>query len=109
MNPSCHIFLGLEDGEPVGQVRFDTVGPVAEIDISIVRERRGNGLGIELLRLGLEAMDGMDFLAIAGLGFVLAIPNLTGPVPIGWGLLAVSVLGALGGLGVMEMAVRGRR
>lgn len=51
---------------------------------------------------------GLGIFAIASLGFVLAIPNLTGPVPIGWGLLAVSVLGALGGLGVMEVAVRGR-
>lgn len=53
------------------------------------------------------ALFGLGILGLAALGFILAIPNLTGPVPIGWGLLVVSIFGALGGLGVIEVAVRG--
>ncbi len=54
------------------------------------------------------ALFGLGILGLAALGFILAVPNLTGPVPLGWGLLIVSAFAMLGGLGVIELAWRGR-
>ena len=49
----CFIYIALnESGEAVGQVRFDIVDTVAEIDFSLGKAFRGLGFGKKLVRLG---------------------------------------------------------
>lgn len=43
------IWVFTDGDEPVGQVRFDLAGEVAEIDISVAPERRGRGYGTAML------------------------------------------------------------
>ena len=45
-----------DEAGPVGQVRFDVEDGVAEIDIAIAPERRGQGFGSTMLR---QALDGL--------------------------------------------------
>ena len=47
----CALLVAEDEGEPVGQVRFDRRGATAEVDIAVAPARRGRGLGTELLRL----------------------------------------------------------
>jgi RimJ/RimL family protein N-acetyltransferase len=49
------IWILERDGHPVGQVRYDLCGDVAEIDFSVAAEARGSGLGADLLRLSVPA------------------------------------------------------
>ena len=56
-DPRSRLFIGLDEHDrPVGQVRLDA-GPDgrAEVSISVAHEARGRGVGLELLRAGLEA------------------------------------------------------
>jgi RimJ/RimL family protein N-acetyltransferase len=54
--PTRRLFIGLLDGQPIGQVRLDLTGSgQAEVGISVAPERRGQGLGSRLLAAGLEA------------------------------------------------------
>ncbi len=56
-DPDCLIFLAQGwDGLPIGQIRFDHSAGAAIIDFSLDVGLRGLGLGAELLRLGLEAV-----------------------------------------------------
>ncbi len=52
-SPDARFYLLLEDGEPVGQIRFDrdAGGQAAEISFSIAKEHRGRGFGSEILCL----------------------------------------------------------
>lgn len=54
----CVIFIAEDEGVAVGQVRFD-VRPDGdwEVDISIAREKRGYGLGAELIGLGAQELE----------------------------------------------------
>jgi len=51
--PDTKFYLLLENGEPVGQIRYDrdAGGAAAEIGFSIAEENRGRGFGVEILRL----------------------------------------------------------
>jgi len=53
---ATRLMIFSDDAGPVGQVRFDVDGGVAEIDIAIAPERRGQGLGAAMLR---EALAGL--------------------------------------------------
>ncbi len=56
-DPSCFLFIAVDEtGEPVGQIRFDAAGTEAELHVSVGRERRGRGLGVEMLRRGLAEL-----------------------------------------------------
>jgi RimJ/RimL family protein N-acetyltransferase len=51
-SPDTRFYLLLENGEPVGQIRYDRdeAGESAEIAFSVAREHRGKRLGIEILQ-----------------------------------------------------------
>jgi UDP-2,4-diacetamido-2,4,6-trideoxy-beta-L-altropyranose hydrolase len=50
-DPHCYYYIFLnQEGVPVGQVRFDTLGDKAEISISIASNFRGSDLGAEAIR-----------------------------------------------------------
>ena len=49
-------FILMNEKKPIGQIRFDLDGDVAEIDYSIANEERGLGYGKELLRLAILMM-----------------------------------------------------
>jgi RimJ/RimL family protein N-acetyltransferase len=53
---ATRLLIFSDEAGPVGQVRFDVAGGVAEIDIAIAPERRGQGLGAAMLR---EALAGL--------------------------------------------------
>jgi hypothetical protein len=57
-DPRCLIFIAHDAaGDAVGQIRFDVIGDSrAEVDISISDGRRGEGLGLALVREGVEAL-----------------------------------------------------
>ena len=47
------LLVGIDDaGEPVGQIRFEKVGAVAEMHVSVAAARRGQGYGATLIRVG---------------------------------------------------------
>lgn len=49
----CRLFIILEDQKPIGQIRFDQEGDEkAEISISIDKNFRGKGRGVESIKLG---------------------------------------------------------
>jgi len=52
-SPDTQFYLLVENGEPVGQIRYDrdARGQTAEISFSIAKEKRGKGFGTEILRL----------------------------------------------------------
>lgn len=52
-----YLYVLEKEGVPAGQIRFDTTDDrTVEIDFSVAREFRGQGLGSILLRLGVEAL-----------------------------------------------------
>lgn len=53
---ATRLLIFSDDAGPVGQVRFDVEDGVAEIDVAIAPERRGQGLGTAMLR---EALAGL--------------------------------------------------
>jgi RimJ/RimL family protein N-acetyltransferase len=53
-SPACTILIFSDGGVPVGQVRFDVVGDMAEISISVAPEQRGRGYGRAMLASALE-------------------------------------------------------
>ena len=53
---ATRLLIFSDEAGPVGQVRFDVEDGVAEIDIAIAPERRGQGLGAAMLR---EALAGL--------------------------------------------------
>ena len=53
---ATRLLIFSDEAGPVGQVRFDVDDGVAEIDIAIAPERRGQGLGTAMLR---EALTGL--------------------------------------------------
>jgi len=56
-DPHCFHFMALDEADtPVGQVRFDRVEEEAEVDVSIVRDKRGQHLGSFLIDLGTKKM-----------------------------------------------------
>jgi RimJ/RimL family protein N-acetyltransferase len=59
-DPNSHLFVLLDNGAPVGQIRFTVQGQTAEIGYSIAREARGRGLARTLVQLGVAAMAGSD-------------------------------------------------
>ena len=55
-SPSSRLLIGLEGGEPIGQVRFDrNPDGAAEVGISVAAGARNRGLGRALLDAGLAA------------------------------------------------------
>lgn len=50
------IYVLMEGAAPVGQIRFNLDGDVAEIDYSISPQNRGRGLGRKILSLGIDAI-----------------------------------------------------
>lgn len=56
-NPGCLYYIVLNDmGLPIGQVRFDTQGDNAEINVSISSDFRGQGFGTETIRAASERL-----------------------------------------------------
>ena len=53
---ATRLLIFSDDAGPVGQVRFDVADGVAEIDIAIAPERRGQGLGTTVLRQALACL-----------------------------------------------------
>lgn len=54
-SPTCLMaILETATGMPVGQIRFDQVAEGVEVDLSVAAAHRGQGLGHDLLRHGLE-------------------------------------------------------
>lgn len=54
-DPKRHLFMiQNEEGEPIGQVRFDVADEVAEISITIAADRRGQGYGAASMRQSSE-------------------------------------------------------
>lgn len=53
-DPNILIYLMMMDQRPVGQIRFQMEGEIAEIDYSIEASQRGKGLGKMILSLGAE-------------------------------------------------------
>ena len=53
---TTRLLIFSDEAGPVGQVRFDVAGGVAEIDIAIAPERRGQGLGTAMLRQALAGL-----------------------------------------------------
>lgn len=57
------ILIAEDDGQRIGQIRFDKIPgkPCAEVDVSVVKERRFGGVGTEIIREGsriaLECME----------------------------------------------------
>lgn len=57
-SPESEIYLLLKEEEPVGQIRFDREEGYWKLSYSISREHRGQGLGKELVKLGLNEVQG---------------------------------------------------
>lgn len=57
-NSNSKVYLMLKREEPVGQIRFDRENDYWKLSYSIAREYRGQGLGTELVKLGLEEVRG---------------------------------------------------
>lgn len=57
-NENDQIFLLVKDGVPVGQIRFEKEEDYWKLSYSIANEHRGQGLGKELVKLGLEEVQG---------------------------------------------------
>jgi UDP-2,4-diacetamido-2,4,6-trideoxy-beta-L-altropyranose hydrolase len=56
-NPSCLYYIVLNEvGLPIGQVRFDTRGDEAEINVSISYGFRGHGFGTKAIRMASERL-----------------------------------------------------
>ena len=56
-SPATRLFVGEEDGNPIGQVRFELASDgTAEVGISLAPEARGRRLGSALLRAGIDAV-----------------------------------------------------
>lgn len=53
-DPRTRLFVILEDGRPVGYVRFDLAPPLAEINLGLDPTARGRGLGAAAIRLASE-------------------------------------------------------
>lgn len=55
-SPDTRFYLLLENGEPIGQIRYDRdkTGASAEIGFSVAKEHRGKRLGIKILELTRE-------------------------------------------------------
>jgi len=53
---ATRLLIFSDEAGPVGQVRFDLADGVAEIDIAIAPERRGQGLGTGMLRAALDGL-----------------------------------------------------
>jgi len=53
---ATRLLIFSDEAGPVGQVRFDVEDGVAEIDIAIAPERRGQGLGTTMLRAALDGL-----------------------------------------------------
>jgi len=53
---ATRLLIFSDEAGPVGQVRFDVEDGVAEIDIAIAPERRGQGLGTTMLRVALDGL-----------------------------------------------------
>jgi UDP-2,4-diacetamido-2,4,6-trideoxy-beta-L-altropyranose hydrolase len=51
--PTSLLLVGSDDaGEPVGQIRFERAGTVAEVSVNLAPDRRGQGYGATLVRVG---------------------------------------------------------
>ncbi|WP_292794846.1 GNAT family N-acetyltransferase [Microbacterium sp. UBA6633] len=53
-DPDRCLYIGEQDGEPIGTVRLDGQGGVAEISITVAPAHRGRGLSLPLLLSGIE-------------------------------------------------------
>jgi UDP-2,4-diacetamido-2,4,6-trideoxy-beta-L-altropyranose hydrolase len=56
-DPNCYFFMGLDAYDnPVGQIRFDIIGDIATVDISIDKKWRGKGFAKSLLNQGIHKL-----------------------------------------------------
>jgi RimJ/RimL family protein N-acetyltransferase len=52
-SPTSLMMVGVDDaGGPIGQIRFEQSGAVAEVHVSVAPARRGQGYGATLVRIG---------------------------------------------------------
>lgn len=55
-NPVRNMFMAIDDeGNRIGQIRFDRDGSMAEIDIAVSPAMRGKGIGRRLLKKGCQS------------------------------------------------------
>lgn len=67
-DPNRCLYIGEQDGEPIGTIRFDRQGDVAETSITVAPTHRRRGLSLPLLLSGMEeyrrkAGDGVRIIA----------------------------------------------
>jgi spore coat polysaccharide biosynthesis protein SpsF len=55
-DPNCYMFVALDDGKPVGQMRIDLEGDGGETNIAIAPEGRGKGYAPIIIREACEAV-----------------------------------------------------
>jgi UDP-2,4-diacetamido-2,4,6-trideoxy-beta-L-altropyranose hydrolase len=57
-DPNKIIFIGQIDNIPIGIIRFDLIdGPVFDVSINLAPERRGKGVGAQLLAAACETIE----------------------------------------------------
>lgn len=54
VDPETFLYIAVDDGEPIGQLRFKLEGDIAIVSVSVAGEHRGKGYGKELLCLGTD-------------------------------------------------------
>lgn len=52
-SPDRHLLMAMRDGVPIGVLRLDQTGSIAEVSIYLNPAEAGRGLGREVLRAGL--------------------------------------------------------
>jgi len=57
-NPGCFLFIGYDImNKPIGQIRFDMIRDgVFEVDVSIDKDYRGKGYGLQLIKKGIDEL-----------------------------------------------------
>lgn len=50
------MYIALEDGERVGQIRFDRTSDAWEVDVSVAPTERGHGLGVAIIKAGVRQL-----------------------------------------------------
>ncbi|HVW20880.1 MAG TPA: UDP-2,4-diacetamido-2,4,6-trideoxy-beta-L-altropyranose hydrolase [Opitutaceae bacterium] len=55
-DPNCHFFLAMAGSQPIGQIRFDIAGAIANVSVSLAPAARGHGWGPSVIRAGCDRL-----------------------------------------------------